>query len=361
MIKNNTDQNNQYVDFLFFREVIIKNKRWLIYSVLLGVFLGVFYSLILPNEYTVSVKVLPQVSNSSGSSSSLNSLASIAGVDLGQMNVSNQGIPPNLYPLVKESYNFKFNLANARLNIPGLSDSLFVRDYFDTYVKPNPVLKFGKQVKAIPTAIINAIYSNQEMEKSRTDLDLIQLSNKDQRIFELISQRVMVDYDKSNGVVSLAAETQNAIVSTQVVVIALETLQTLITDYKVKKTKDELKFLEVAYLARKAEYEEVKSRLNNFKDTNLIISTASAQAKLEQLEQESDLSYSIYSEIARQRESLKVQLIRETPSFSIIQPAVTPIDKTSPRRSLIVVIFTLFSLILTFSILLIKSFIKTYV
>jgi uncharacterized protein involved in exopolysaccharide biosynthesis len=49
--------------------------------------------------------------------------------------------------------------------------------------------------------------------------------------------------------------------------------------------------------------------------------------------------------LAKQLETAKLQVSRDTPVFSVIQPVTVPIEKAAPKRVLILVVFLVFGII----------------
>jgi uncharacterized protein involved in exopolysaccharide biosynthesis len=49
---------------------------------------------------------------------------------------------------------------------------------------------------------------------------------------------------------------------------------------------------------------------------------------------------SVFQELAGQVEQAKIQVNKDTPIFTIIEPVSVPLERTKPKRGLIVVIWT---------------------
>ena len=67
----------------------------------------------------------------------------------------------------------------------------------------------------------------------------------------------------------------------------------------------------------------------------------SYKLKQTDLENEMQLKYNIYSQLAQQLQLARAKVQERTPAFTIIQSAVVPLKKASPRRGLIVGIILL--------------------
>ena len=70
---------------------------------------------------------------------------------------------------------------------------------------------------------------------------------------------------------------------------------------------------------------------------------------------------SVVTGLANQTEAAKIQVNKDTPVFTIINPVNVPFKKSSPKRSLIVVLFAILGLIYSLYKLFIKNSIKEFI
>ena len=90
------------------KKVYLEKKFILKVSVLAGLF-GIVYALFQPNEFTSTTTFIPQLSSGvKTGGSSLGGLASLAGINLGDMESSSE-FPPSLYPQVVNGIPFKID------------------------------------------------------------------------------------------------------------------------------------------------------------------------------------------------------------------------------------------------------------
>lgn len=72
--------------------------------------------------------------------------------------------------------------------------------------------------------------------------------------------------------------------------------------------------------------------------------------ELQRLEAEYNFAFNIYTELAKQLEQAKLQVSKDTPVFSIIEPVTVPAEKSAPKRPLILIIFTFIGLVVALGI-----------
>jgi uncharacterized protein involved in exopolysaccharide biosynthesis len=78
--------------------------------------------------------------------------------------------------------------------------------------------------------------------------------------------------------------------------------------------------------------------------------------RIEIKDYEVDLSYNLYSELAKQLEEAKIKIQRETPIFKVLEPAQIPVIKSEPKRSVMVLGIAFLGMILSIFIVLIKNY-----
>ena len=71
-----------------------------------------------------------------------------------------------------------------------------------------------------------------------------------------------------------------------------------------------------------------------------MLTTATSQIAQERLEREYELANTIYTELARQKTQVELQVKEDTPVLSVVQPVVVPFEKSKPKRAIILIAFT---------------------
>ena len=102
----------------------------------------------------------------------------------------------------------------------------------------------------------------------------------------------------------------------------------------------------------KAISNQYKKKIADYKDKNQNFSTEVAKIELKFLESEYDLAFEIYSELASNYESKKLQVKENTPVFTTLSPAVVPNEKSNlSKLSILIISFLLGSAFSFFYIL----------
>ena len=124
---------------------------------------------------------------------------------------------------------------------------------------------------------------------------------------------------------------------------------------QIKSAKQKLEYSEKQLTSKRIEFEEVQNKLAYFNDSNLNIVDSRFQNKLSSLESEFDIVSAVYQELSKQLEQSKLQVSRDTPVFSVINRVTIPNERSAPKRTLMVVIYSFIGFILGCGFVLVKT------
>ena len=345
MQKNNTDTTQQPEE----REIDLIDlirKLWLERMFILkvtGVFilLGLLTALTGSKEYTASCQFVPQTSKNANNSS-MARLASLAGINMGSLATGEQLLSPLVYPNVLNSIAFKRDLLQTQIRIKGEEEPITLL----TYLSDKKYRKFSltgtilKYTVGLPGLIVHAIKGEPEEQETIADEPFVVLTKEEYTAVRALESVIGIEVEEKKGYIALSAQMPEPYAAAQVAESALELLQKYITEFKVDKVQSNLEFIQERYDELKKEYEEIQEQRAAYKDANQGISTSRARTNLEKLDNQFNLAYSIYSEMATQLEQAKIQVKETTPILTVIDPVSMPIKPSKPRKMMILVGFT---------------------
>jgi len=103
----------------------------------------------------------------------------------------------------------------------------------------------------LPGVIIKAIkgekVTNDPMTNDFYSIGYITLTEEQDEVREMLSEKVNLDVNDKDGFLTLSASTLDAELAAQVTQKALQMLQRYITTYKIEKASAQLKFIEERY------------------------------------------------------------------------------------------------------------------
>jgi uncharacterized protein involved in exopolysaccharide biosynthesis len=338
--KNNIPaQAEDEIDLIQLAKTLWEGRRTVIRTTLIFMALGLFIAIFSAKEYTASTTMVPQSAEGSSMSGSISGLAAMAGINLGSMGGSD--IPPTLYPKILSSIPFQKELMQTPLSIEGQEKQVTFADYYLEIKKPNFLGYLKKYSIGLPGLIIKAIRGKEEMQVGEAEENgLFSISPEEKKLIEILSTQISIEVNDKDGYVSLSARMPEARAAAQLAKKAQELLQQAITDFKVQKAQSQLVFIEERFAENEAIYNAAQDKLARFRDQNKNVSSAVAQTQLERLQSDFSMASSVYTELAKQLETQKIQVKEDTPVFTVIEPVSIPMEKSKPKRPMILIIWT---------------------
>ena len=320
-------------------------NRWLIVKVT-AVFmvLGVLVALFSAKVYTASCDVVPQTSKS-GPSSSMSSLAALAGINLNAAQ-SAESLSPNVYENIMGSTTFRKELMQTMIDFEEVGHPVSFFDYYtsEEYNKPSVFSYIKKYTIGLPFTILNAIRGEQpEPDYSGVggDSNAIETISKDEYdAMTILGESIALSLDEKKGYVTITANMPEAVAAAQLAQATLTLLQKYITEFKIEKVQSNLDFVQERFDEAKRNFEDVQARRAKLRDANMNTSRYSARTELERLDAEYTLAQGVYTSLAQQVEQAKISVKETAPILTVIKPVTVPYQKSKPQRAMILVAFT---------------------
>jgi len=330
------------IDLLALVKTLWNGRRTVVKSILICGMIGLFVALTSPKEYVATTIMVPSGSSGSSSLGGLGGLAAMAGINL---NAPSSGdLSPAVYPKIVSSLPYQLELIKTPLKFNELKEPVTFFDYYTGLQKPNLLLKYTiglpSLIMGIPRAILLAIKGEEPQKAEELDKQKpVELSPKQQAAIATLSGMISLSTNTKDGIIILTTTMPEALAAAQLGQHAQELLQQYIIEFKIKKTKANLDFIQQRFDETTKKFETAQEKLASFRDRNKNVSLATAKTEEERLTSQYNLIYSIYSELAKQLEQAKIQVKQDTPVFTIIEPVSVPIKKTKPNRPMILFIW----------------------
>jgi len=323
------------IDLIALAKTFWSGKRTILISILICGVLGFFIAIFSSKEFVATTIMAPSESDGASKLGGLGGLAAMAGINIGAAMGSD--LAPIVYPKIVSSLPFQLELMKTPLNFSKRSEPVTFYDYYTTVQKPNLLLKY---TIGLPGTILTAIKGKQtESVLTGREKGPIELTSKQQSVSEIISRLISLEVNAKDGLITLSATMPEALAAAQLGQRAQELLQQYITDFKIKKAKTNLDFIQQRFDETSKKYDVAQQRLASFSDRNKNVSLATSKTEEERLRSQYNLIYSIYSELAKQLEQAKIQVKQDTPVFTIIEPISVPTKKSKPNRPMILFIW----------------------
>jgi len=344
--KQNPAQETE-VDFINLARTFWDGRIVIGKLIFISVFIGFFVAILIPNEFTASSTMVPQISDPksklaglSGGLSGLSGLAAMAGINLNTTTGSE--LSPKTYSSIISSVPFQLELMKTPLNFEKLDSQITLYDYYIKIKFGNP---FFKYTIGLPSLIIKTIKGEKKNKFSSEANPLYFLSEKQIEVQKIIEKKIAIFVNDKDGCVSISGSLPEAYASAQLAQNIQAILQRYITEFKIEKAKLDQEFIQQRYDEAKKTYQSAQQQLASFRDRNKNMSTAIAKTEEERLTGEYTLVTGVYSELAKKLEQAKITVKEETPVFTIIKPVSVPIEKSTPDRPMILAIAAFIGLI----------------
>lgn len=344
------------IDLIELLQTVWNGRKTILKFVLIFFLLGLFIAIFSPKEFTAKTVVVPQTEGKSGGS--LGGLAAMAGVSIGGGNSSND-ISPMLYPKVVQSIPFLKELLKVPLKFKDLEKEVTYQEYYKNHEKFNLLKAIKKYTIGLPGIILKAIRGDgKEVVLVKNEEGIYRVTQEEKKLFDKIGGQLAINSNDKEGYVSLSFSMPEAEPSARMAQKAQQLLQNFITEFKVNKAKEELTFIEERYKEAKKEFDKKQYILANFRDRNQGLSTSRSRARLERLQSDYNLAFGVYSELAKKLESQRIEVKKNTPVFTIIEPVSVPVEKSKPKRGMILVIWLFLGVVLGVGTVFIKEWAK---
>ena len=356
---NNPQEEEEGIDIMALLKGLWDGRKTIIIVTAVFMVLGLVAALTMKRTYNVSTTMVPQMN--SRSNSSLSSLASLAGIDLSSMNNAGGDLSPLVYPQIVNSVPFRKELMYTPLHYAKADTAVSMYTYAKEYVKPSVMSYVLKYTIGLPGVIMNAIRGEKpdlvmpgEGEGSNEPKPLL-LTKDEEKIMKVIAQNVNLAVDKKEGYLTLSVVGSEPIQTAELALKAQQLLQSEVTRFRTEKAQDNLDYIQARYNEIKKEAETYQAQLATIKDRSQNMPTTRSKIEQERIQNKYNVANSIYSEMAKQLETAKMQVKRDTPVLTVIQPVTVP-NKPSNSRAKTLIVWTFLGGILGCGIVLGKSY-----
>lgn len=357
-IEQGVQEEESSIDFGKLFKDLLKHKK-LYYKVLgLTAVFAVIYTLGLHNYYTCEVKLSPEMSSSSSSRSSLMSLASSFGVNLGQGagGMGTEALFPTLYPDLINSTDFKVSLFPVPVTIEGDEEEGIpdrTMSYYD-YLKDEQKKTWWSAAIGETMKFIIGLFIDEDTTKV-DKIDPFRLTKKQAAIVKALEKRVICDVDKKTMVITIDVTDQDPVICATMADSVKKRLQNFITNYRTSKARVDLEYSKKIYAETKERYEKARQKYAEYMDTNHDVILYTVHQRQTDLENEMQLQYNAYSQVAAQMLAAEAKVQQETPAFTTLQSATIPVKKAGPGRAKICIVFLFLAFLATSAWILYKE------
>ena len=354
----NTTVNDE-IDLIEILKQLWIRKTIIFYSIIAGSCIGLLIAILTPNVFSSSTSIVPQISGETKVGGNLSGLAALAGIDFGSVGTSEE-LSPYVYPLLVESVPFQLELMHSEFNFEDIQEPVSYFKY-QTEIKSLSLLElFKKYTVGLPFLIIDLVKGKEkimgfDLSESK---NIYKFTEDETEVSKILIENISIDINDKENFIKITSTSPEPLLSAQLTEKVTELLQKYITRIKIAKAQENLVFLKERIKEKEINFKKIQQKLAKFSDRNKNVVSVISSMKQQNLQSEYSLAFGVYSELAKQIEQAEIQVKKDTPILTTVQPVQIPDEKSSPKRLLILLIWTFLGAIISCGWILVENTLK---
>lgn len=328
------EEDEMEIDLMEYARKLWAARKLLFKVAGIAVIVGVVIAFTTPKQYTVSVKLAPESTKSGGG---LSGIASMLGVGSMSMGSDADALSITLYPDIVSSTPFILDLMDTQVKtIDEEQPDTTLVGYLKEYTNKSLI----GTVMSLPFKAIGGIISlfkDKEEEKGVKEINPFQLTKEQSKTVQGLKKMIVANVDKKTGVTTVSVTMQDPLVAAILTDTVVVKLKEHITKYRVSKAEEDCKYWEQLNDQRRDEYHAKQKLYAEYIDANQNVILKSVRIEQERLQNDMNLAYQVYSNVAAQLQMAKAKVQEAKPVFAIVEPASVPILPSGTSRKMILV------------------------
>ena len=275
----------------------------------------------LPTKYTAKVMLASE--GTKGGASSLSGMAAMlgfgnfnGGTDASALNFSMASDIVASTPFILELFDTPVQ------TIDGKMDTTIVA-YLETESKP-----WWNTLMALPSKAIGGIkslFASKDEVVGKEVIDPFRLTPSQMGRIVAIKSIIKAEIDKKSSMTTISVTLQDPLIAATMVDTVVVKLQKYITNYQVSKAQEDCEYCEQLYKERQNDYYTAQKNYAEYMDANKNVILQRVRSEEERLQNEMNLAYQVYSNVATQLQMARAKVQETKPSFTVFEPASVPL------------------------------------
>ncbi|MBN8826817.1 MULTISPECIES: GNVR domain-containing protein [unclassified Spirosoma] len=297
--------------------------------------LGVVTAFLIPQEFRAEARIIPEMNTSAGSLfKRLSSVAAFADLDLSSTE-GMDAVRPDLYPNVVQSTPFALYLIGQTV-YPSDGSATTVGQLLLPDSTGWSLRKWLSYKKAIAIRPV-----------SNRLKGTVRLSDRQQELVEEIGERVSAKLDTRSGIITIVSRMPDAEVAAQVAQAAMTYLTLYVTDYRTEKARADFAFYSRQLAEARQRFQDAQFKVFQYNDNHRHVVLQTVGMERYRLDADVTTAETVFTELSRQYEQAKLKVQEQTPIFKVLEPPKVPHQRTSPKRTMILLGFILLGLMVS--------------
>ncbi len=215
--------------------------------------------------------------------------------------------------------------------------------------------------EAVLKSVIYKKYKSEEFKDSVNLIEYFEFDNKDpkknyDKTFEALAKLLEINADKKTRVLTLSMVLDESQLAADIINTILFRLDDFIRNKRISSASERRKWIDQRLSDVKSDLAKGENSLKDFRERNRVI-MGSPQLLLEQqrLIREVEINSTVFIELKKQLELAKIDEINTMPIINVLDAARQTTIKDSPKRSVIVIMMFLLSLLLSIGYIIVNQ------
>jgi hypothetical protein len=326
------------IDLMELARKLWANRKVLYKAAGIGALLGIVIALSTPKKYTVDVILSPEVTKTG--TTSLSNITSMLGLGNSNLGADQDAFNITMFPQIAASTPFVVELFDVPVVPEDEEQPVRLWDYMD-----NSKGSWLGAVLSLPGQAIGAVmslFSSDEEEASDT-INVFHLTKDQSQKVEILQKAITADVDKKTGVTTVSVTMNDPVVTATLADSVVAKLQDYVTRYRVAKAQNDCDYYEMLYKERQQEYYEKQALYAQYVDANKGVILHTALTERDRLQNDANLAYQVYSQVATQLQAARAKVQEAKPVFAVVQPATVPIFPSGMSRKVLALAIVILS------------------
>jgi uncharacterized protein involved in exopolysaccharide biosynthesis len=339
--------------------VLVRHRALIATAILVAVLLGVGYALTAAPAYTAQARLTLEAS---GEASRLSGgFSALRGLGLNLGSAGGSGLLPEAYPDLFTSREVVLAVARDTFHFEELDGPATFVAYVNR--EPGPLEKVSNFIKRNTIGLLSRLVSDDRPRRpppGQAGEGGVRYPTEDEeRAIKALRGMVRASYDIESGLLRLAVEASDPVLAARLVDCLLDRLTERVRTIRTSKARQNLAFVRERFQEAERELRAAEERLAVFTDRNRNPELAQLRVEQDRLERRVRFKRDLYSEMQAQVTQAEIELQRSEPVVTVIEAPAPPLNRSAPRRKLIVMIAFLMGAALGVGLAFVRAFVET--
>ena len=333
------EQQHKEIDLIALVRAVWRKKFKVILYGAIGFLFGIVVVIFTPKQYTSTCVFVAQTgSDASSDLANLGGLAMMAGLSGALPSRAQSVLSPKLYSKIVASTPFLKELMYTNINTKKSPVPVTLFDYLTKSEYQD--LSFGKMIGSImPKSKKPEGVDSLSLLGAKYDISVLTI--KENGVAKALKSLISVDLDTQDNYIRVTVRMPEALVVAQVATTVVNMLQQYITHFKLERAWLKLDFIQERYDEIKVDYYKKLAEISQYRDMHRNQATEVARMQETKLSGEYDIAYALFTDVSKQLEQARIDVKKDTPLFTIVDPTTIPAYKSAPKRLVTIFLFTL--------------------